>query len=280
MLDKHLIAKTAPLANEKNIVLFSDYRITVLADRLFRVEKDAQKIFTDQATQSVWFRDLGEVEFTVKTFADRVEVTTKAVKLVVNNDYEKSFIVIDKKKKKLSNDGNLLGTYRTLDGFDGDIYTYDKNGERFTKIEFENGVCSKTGVAVLDDKKGLILDADGMLKSRREQEVDQYIFAFGHDYKGAVKALYDITGYTPKIPRYALGNWWSRYHVYTDTEYLNVLERFEENEIPTQTPLTKNLKLPKQATVTKSTVAQRLVVHSVGRGILGTKNYSLTTKPS
>lgn len=232
MLDKHLIAKTAPLANKNNIVLFGDYRITVLSDRLFRIEKDAEKIFTDQATQSVWFRDLGEVEFVKKAFADRVEITTKCAKLVVNNDYEKSFIVLDKKKKKLSNDGNLLGTYRTLDGFDGDRYIYDRGGKLFTKIEFENGVCSKTGVAVLDDKKGLILDADGMLKSRREQEIDQYIFAFGHDYKGAVKALYDITGYTPKIPRYALGNWWSRYHVYTDTEYLNVLERFEENDIP------------------------------------------------
>ncbi|MBO7186857.1 MAG: DUF4968 domain-containing protein [Clostridia bacterium] len=228
MLDKHLIAKTRPIANESNIVYFNDYRITVLADRLFRIEKDSEKLFTDDATQSVWYRDAKEQDFKVKTFADKIEITTNMVKLVVNKDYAKSYAVVNGKKVKLSNKGNLLGTYRTLDGYDGDRYTYDG----FKPIELENGVCSKTGLAVLDDKKGLVLDTDGMLKARREQEVDQYIFAFGNDYKGAVKALYDITGYIPKVPRYALGNWWSRYHAYTDTEYLNILDKFEEYDIP------------------------------------------------
>lgn len=35
MLDKHLIAKTRPIANQKNILLWKDYRVTVLGDRLF-----------------------------------------------------------------------------------------------------------------------------------------------------------------------------------------------------------------------------------------------------
>ena len=48
MLDKHLIAQTRPIADPKNIVLWKDYRITVLAERLFRVEKDEGKIFCDQ----------------------------------------------------------------------------------------------------------------------------------------------------------------------------------------------------------------------------------------
>ena len=229
MLDKHLIATTYPVANDKNIVLFGDYRITVLADRLFRVEKSADKTFCDEATQSVWYRNASAQDFKVKKFADKIEVTTSMVKLVVNKDYAKSYCVIDGKKVKLSNDGNLLGTYRTLDGFDGDRNLYVEN---YPLIKLETGVCSKTGVAILDDKKGLILGKDGMLKARPEQEVDQYVFAFGKDYKGAVKALYDITGYIPKVPRYALGNWWSRYHAYTDTEYLNILDKFEEHDIP------------------------------------------------
>ena len=124
-LDNHLIAKTRPIANPKNVVLFGDYRITVLADCLFRVEKDAIKTFCDNATQSVWFRDVAPVNYSVKKFADKIEVTTSKVKLVVNNDYAKSYVGLDGKKKKLSNDGNLLGTYRTLDGYDGDRYVYD-----------------------------------------------------------------------------------------------------------------------------------------------------------
>ena len=45
MLDKHLIAKTRPLANAKNVVTFNEYRITVLDGRLFRIENDVEKIF-------------------------------------------------------------------------------------------------------------------------------------------------------------------------------------------------------------------------------------------
>ena len=121
MLDKHLIATTYPVANEKNIVLYGDYRITVLSDRLFRIEKDSEKVFCDEATQSVWYRNAKPQEFEVKKFSGKVEITTSKVKLVVNSDYEKSYCVVDGKKKKLSNKGNLLGTYRTLDFCRGGI---------------------------------------------------------------------------------------------------------------------------------------------------------------
>ena len=63
-------------------------------------------------------------------------------------------------------------------------------------------------------------------------EVMNIYFAYGNDYRSAVKALYMITGKTPLIPRFALGNWWSRYHVYTDKEYLRLLNYFEEEEVP------------------------------------------------
>ena len=34
------------------------------------------------------------------------------------------------------------------------------------------------------------------------------------------------------IPRFALGNWWSRYHDYTDREYLNLIQEFENSKVP------------------------------------------------
>lgn len=234
-LDNHLIVKTRPIANKANVVYFGNYRITVLSDRLFRVEKDDTLKFCDSATQSVWYRDFAPVDFKVKKFADKVEVTTSKVKLVINLDYAKSYVVLDGKKKKLSNQGNLLGTYRTLDGYSGEYDTYsnpEENNGKFKKVQLCDGVVSKTGVAILKDNHTLILGEDGMLKPRPFEEIDDYVFAFGFDFKGAVKALYDITGYVPKIPRYALGNWWSRYHAYTDKEYLSLLDKFEENDIP------------------------------------------------
>ena len=33
------------------------------------------------------------------------------------------------------------------------------------------------------------------------------------------------------IPRYALGNWWSRYHAYTQEEYVELMKRFKQEDI-------------------------------------------------
>ena len=100
-LDNHLIVKTRPVANPKNIVFFGDYRITVLSNRLFRIEKDVNKVFCDKATQSVWYRDFAPVDFKVREYADKVEIATDKIQLVVNKDYAKSYVVIAGKKKKL-----------------------------------------------------------------------------------------------------------------------------------------------------------------------------------
>ena len=111
-----------------------------------------------------------------------------------------------------------MGTYRTLDRYDGEYYIDKETGER-KKIQLGFGACSRTGIAVFDDSQSLILSKNGDLLPILFDGSDEYIFAYGNDYRSAVKALYMITGKTPLIPRFALGNWWSRYHVYTDKEY-------------------------------------------------------------
>ena len=37
---------------------------------------------------------------------------------------------------------------------------------------------------------------------------------------------------TSLLPRYSLGNWWSRYHAYTQEEYLSLMNRFKKEEVP------------------------------------------------
>ena len=74
MLEKHLIAKTRPLANPANVVLFGDYRVTVLESGLFRIEKDCGRIFCDEATEAVWFRDMPPVSFEAKEEAGALRI--------------------------------------------------------------------------------------------------------------------------------------------------------------------------------------------------------------
>ncbi len=231
-LDAHLIAKTRPIADARNLVLWGDFRVTLLADRLFRVEEDAEHIFCDEATEAVWFRDMPPVPFTKEEKDGKLYVSTERATLVLGKTREESYVLLDGKEIALDNSENLKGTYTTLDTCDGDLKKEDKEGRIYRPISLDMGVVSKNGVAVLDYTKSSVLTEDGVIRRERRDTLDIYIFAYGHDYRAAVRAFYMICGATPKLPRFALGNWWSRYYEYTEEEYLNVLDRLEERDIP------------------------------------------------
>ena len=238
MLDKHLIVKTFPIANKRNIILWRDYRVSVLADRLFRVEKNNDRIFRDDATQCVWYRNMPPQNFSVTENKNCLKIKTEKCELLLAMDEKDCAVIIDGKKHKISNSGNLLGTARALDRCDGDDCHYDlygDNPEAVCKVKLGNGVCSVSGVAYFDDSESLTLDADGKIKQEYGRGSDKYIFAYGHDYREAVRALYAICGFAPVVPRFALGNWFSRYHAYCQNEYLGLLQRFEDHKIPMTT---------------------------------------------
>ena len=229
MLTDRLIVKTAPQADAKNFVYWMDYRVTVLSDRLFRIERNDKHKYRDCATQAIWFRNMPPQKFEVSGNDFHAVIDTGACKLMLYRERGQVCVEINGEMRRLDNYGNLLGTYRTLDMCDGDVCTKDGVNE---KIQLSKGVCSKTGVAVISDADSYSLDADGLLHLEKAEGSDEYVFAYGNDYRAAVKALYMLTGKTPLVPRFALGNWWSRYHAYTDKEYLRLLNAFEEKDIP------------------------------------------------
>lgn len=231
MLDQHLIASISPLADPVNIVLWKDYRVTVLQDRLFRIEKSSNEKFRDKATQTVWFRNMPPQDFTVKETEKSLEIQTPYCSLLLYEQREDCRVIVDGEEKVICNEGNLLGTYRTLDGCNGSVFCGMDGIGKYT-VSLENGVCSQSGVAVFDDAQSLSLGADGKVLPEKGEGSDEYVFAYGKDYRAAVRALYLITGNVPMLPRYALGNWWSRFHVYTDKEYLRVMNEFKRRNVP------------------------------------------------
>ncbi|MBQ5929553.1 MAG: alpha-xylosidase, partial [Clostridia bacterium] len=237
MLNQHLVVKTYPKAAPNNIVVWKNYRITVLGDQLFRIEHNSEKAFRDEATQTVWYRNMPEQSYAIEENNSFLLVKTKSCELKILEKRADCRIRLNGGDwKRISNDGNLKGTYRTLDCCDGhshqktsSIFDYT---ERPYSIKLGTGVCSASGIAVFDDANSLTLAENGEVLSKRGSGSDEYVFAFGNDYREAIKALYKITGNTPIVPRFALGNWWSRYYVYTQEEYLRLLNRFEERKIP------------------------------------------------
>ena len=216
-LDPHLVAVTNGAANPKQVYIHQDVRITVIAPELIRVEFNDRGDFVDKATQAIWFRDCGEWEYTVEYVGKNLIVRTEKAEFHVDTRRRCiDFVMIDDVFTPADNRDNLKGTYRTLDRTRG-------------KVRLGQGIIGRNGVAVMEDKT-LILDTDGECKPR-PKEKDLYCFAT-RDHQRALHLYYQITGAPPMVPRYALGNWWSRYHAYTQQEYLDLMDRFIEKDIP------------------------------------------------
>lgn len=232
MLESHLKAQTSPVALKENVILWRDYRITVLGRRLFRIEKNRLKKFRDCATQSVWFRNMPKQEFSVGSSDERLSIVTPDCTLLLKKRLIDCRIDLDGNVLPISNSGNLLGTARTLDCYDGDRYRFSVENRGGSRLKLGAGVCSRSGVAYFDDASSLSLGGNGEVLPEKGVGTDRYVFVFGNDYRGAVKALYSLTGNVPLIPRFVFGNWWSRFYAYTQDEYLRLMQKFEDSEIP------------------------------------------------
>jgi alpha-glucosidase (family GH31 glycosyl hydrolase) len=224
-----------PKANPDAIVTGgkgSKYRFTVLTSRLLRYEWSADGTFEDRASIFAPFRYFDKPEFrVVENERDKtLEVITEFFHLVYDRkEFTSAGLAVTVNAPNVSAEtwrydglsyGDLGGTARTLDGVDG-------------RTELEPGILSRgRPFAVVDDSVSMILDEDGWVASRVEGRKDGYIFAYGRDYKAAMKDFYRLSGRQPILPRWALGNWWSRYHAYDADEYLGLMDRFKKEGIP------------------------------------------------
>ena len=241
-------------ADEKAVVTGEKYRITVLTERMVRVEYSPTGTFVDQQTQTVLNRRFPVPEFRVTDKGRAVEVTTSHLIVTCEKDRPFSANTLNIQMignpylrksgtwfygdKGLESMGNLKGTASTLDNAVGDMYYRDSKdetkvwGEPDRPVELCEGLMSKNGFAVIDDSASLVFDETGWVHPAPEGHQDIYFLNYGRDYLGILDVFFHLTGKTPMLPRYALGNWWSRFHKYTQEEYLGLLERFRTEGIP------------------------------------------------
>lgn len=205
------------------------YRITFLTSRLVRMEYQEDNRFEDELTTCVRCRDFPEVEVACHRSAQGLELDTEHLHIVYNEGPFSSCGLSVSVKGGLTvyhstwrygeKFSTLGGTARTLDEADG-------------RIPMGDGVIAWQGFSVLDDSASMLLTEDGRFIPRKVKGIDLYFFGYGHDYGQCMKDYHRLTGAVPMLPRYALGNWWSRYHEYTEESYLALMERFEQAGIP------------------------------------------------
>lgn len=214
------------MADPEAVVAGDRYRITVLTDGLLRLEYSTDGIFEDRASTFATHRALPPADFSLTDGGGFLEITTSRFRLVYDkrpfSPHGLSVAVrgpIDAVwRYGQAQPDNLGGTARTLDAADG-------------PVPLEPGVLGRRGIAAIDDSGSFLFD-DGWIAPREPGRTDIYVFAYGRDHAAAMQAFYAVSGPVPVLPRYALGNWWSRFHPYTSAEYQELVDRFAEERVP------------------------------------------------
>lgn len=239
-------AQNDPVANPKAMVQSGHARFTVLTDRLVRMEWAEDGQFEDRASLAIVNRNLPVPEFKTSKSGGRLTIRTRALTLTYTGDgkfCEDNLKVTFKmatggKTRKVvwypgaDDSANLMGTLRTLDGCEGFSRPTGKSDE------YEKGVVSRDGWAVVDESTREVFQIDDsrwgewVAKRPEGDRQDLYIFAYGHDYKAAVRDYTLIAGQIPLPPKYVFGYWWSRYWQYSDFEFINLAKEIRSHGIP------------------------------------------------
>ena len=237
-MSDHQITSTEHLraADPRAVVQGPGYRITVLTSRMLRLEHSADGAFEDRPTQLVRDRAFDVPEFGVRETETGLELWTEHLHLRYDRGpFTPSGLAVSMRQKAQgahfttwtygdpvwgtgAQPSNLGGTARTLDDVDG-------------ATPIETGLLSTDGYTVVDDSTSLALDATGWPVPRQGGD-DLYFFGYGRDFTDALADWFRLTGPSPMLPRWTLGNWWSRFHDYTTDSYLALMDRFADEGIP------------------------------------------------
>ncbi len=234
--------KYNPVANPEAIVISENVRFTVLTPGLIRMEWTEDGVFEDHASLVFVNRNLPVPEFEKQEKDGWLKIETEKFKLKYKLNSSKFTadnlqIEFNKDgvekiwKPGMENKGNLFGTLRTLDGFDGEIMQWSTK----KPIELKPGILSRDGWVMIDDSDRPVFDNSEwpwvMPRSQKEQQ-DFYFFCYGYDYKSALSDYTKTAGKIALPPKYAFGIWWSRYWEYTDLELRELVNEFEMHDVP------------------------------------------------
>ena len=220
---------TQPDADPQAVVIAGNARFTLLTSRLVRMEYSPNGIFEDRPSQIFWHRHQPVPPVDARQTNELLEIATPHLHLryKTGKPFQRetlSINVIDRRVTWYYGDvesGNLGGTARTLDNING-------------QIPLDSGLVSRLGWTLVDDSKSLVFDPQGWLIPRQAAPgaQDIYFFGYGHDYQGCLTDFYKVSGAVPMLPRWALGNWWSRYWAYSHNELSQLMLDFKAHHVP------------------------------------------------
>ena len=226
-------AKTDPKACVKG----SKYRISVLTERVVRIEYNPNGVFVDEPTELVVNRNVGVPAFTLRQVQNTIEIDTKYFRLTYvkeqpleGNNFNpgKNLKITLVSKKDKDRERDWYYKHPEVRNMKGNVCGFDVP----LNSAFERGLYSIEGFASFNDSNNKIVSPDGTLVDRPAGHIDVYVFMYDTDFKEALVDYFKITGFPELLPRYALGNWWSRNLNYNQETIFDLVKKFEKKRIP------------------------------------------------
>ena len=219
-------------ANKECVFKGDNYRITVLTERLIRLEYNENQMFEDYPTELVWYRNFPKPDFVIKESNKILNITTKYFELtyVKEKRFESNKLAPTKNLKI-----QLLNTEKVWYYGHPEVRNYDTSAFNIydeKEKSFKKSLYSLDGFVSIDDSKSSLILENGSFKKRDNAGVDIYVFLYDKDFYYCLNDYFMLTGYPPLIPRYALGNWWDKKEFYNEFSIVHLLKKFEEYEIP------------------------------------------------
>lgn len=221
-------------SQDKAIIKGDFYRITILSERLVRLEYSKDGKFNDSVTDFALNRRFPVPEFKMEEDEKYLVISTTYFSL----QYEKekpfkgpSFAPDANLKVKLLNTDKLwYFGHPEARNFRASAYGLDNYKGKGKKLN--KGLYSTDGFVSIMDDKPLIISDSGIVSDAAEDQMDIYLFMYKRDFGMCLKDYYTLTGYPLMIPRYALGIWWYRDKIYSYDDTKKLLEAFNYHGIP------------------------------------------------
>ena len=213
------------IPENKCIVKGQNFRFSVLTPRLIRLEYNSNGIFEDRPTSLVVNRKFSNTIFNMAIDENFLTISTEYFTLKYNKEKPLTSSTIKVTVNETSKE--WTPGYRDVRNVGGIGYSLDEYNEKF---KLSKGLYSLDGFVAIDDSKNYVIDNENFIK--REPTTDIYLFVYRTDLGLCLQDYFNLTGYPPMIPRYALGCWWYKNDRYNMYEIDEILKKFHDIKIP------------------------------------------------
>ena len=224
---------TKATAKEQVVFQGTNYRITVLSERLVRLEYSVDGHFSDNLTTLVKNRNFAVPQFKVEQDQNYLVITTNYFMLqyMKNKPFLGPKFAPDSYLKVALVNTDKVWFYGQAEArnFKGGAISLDNYRG---KISLDKGLYSTDGFVSLDDSGNYEIDANGFLLNPDVNKVDIYLFMYKRDFGLCLKDYFTLTGYPPLLPRYAFGIWWNREKIYDFDNTKALIKSFNRHQIP------------------------------------------------